>query len=105
MAVRAAYLSNIKFFTRNDAASILDMSLSVYEHESTVCPNMPLRALIYVTNILEQCVKKQNIYGRKLAAVFGGIKSKLQTNFGNRPEEAMSIRLDSSFFQAFAPLK
>lgn len=30
---------------------------------------MPLRALIYVTNILEQWVKKQNIYGRKLVKI------------------------------------
>ena len=30
---------------------------------------MPLRALIYVTNILEQWVKKQNLYGRKLLKI------------------------------------
>lgn len=28
--------------------------------------SVPLRELIYVTNILEQRVKKQNIYGKKL---------------------------------------
>lgn len=54
---------------RNDAAFILDMNLSVYEHESTVCPNMPLRELIYVTNILEQWVRTQNIYGRRLVKI------------------------------------
>ena len=59
----------ISLSVRNDAAFILDMNLSVYEHESTVCPNMPLRALIYVTNILEQWVKKQNIYGRRLVKI------------------------------------
>ena len=59
----------ISLSVRNDAAFILDMNLSIYEHESTVCPNMPLRALIYVTNILEQWVKKQNIYGRKLVKI------------------------------------
>ena len=53
----------------NDAAFILDMNLSVYEHESTVCPNMPLRELIYVTNILEQWIKKRNIYGKKLVKI------------------------------------
>ena len=59
----------ISLSVRNDAAFILDMNLNVYEHESTVCPNMPLRALIYVTNILEQWVKKQNIYGRRLVKI------------------------------------
>ena len=55
----------ISLSVRNDAAFLLDMNLSVYEHESTVCPNMPLRELIYVTNILEQWVRTQNIYGRR----------------------------------------
>ncbi|MCI8694354.1 MAG: hypothetical protein HFH91_16880 [Lachnospiraceae bacterium] len=59
----------ISLSVRNDAAFILDMNLSIYEHESTVCPNMPLRALIYVTNILEQWVKGQNIYGRRLVKI------------------------------------
>lgn len=59
----------ISLSVHNDAAFILDMNLSVYEHESTVCPNMPLRALIYVTNILEQWVKKRNIYGKRLVKI------------------------------------
>ena len=59
----------ISLSVRNDAAFILDMNLNIYEHESTVCPNMPLRALIYVTNILEQWVKGQNIYGRRLVKI------------------------------------
>nr|WP_302021069.1 hypothetical protein [uncultured Acetatifactor sp.] len=59
----------ISLSVRNDAAFILDMNLNVYEHESTVCPNMPLRELIYVTNILEQWVRTQNIYGRRLVKI------------------------------------
>ena len=59
----------ISLSVRNDAAFILDMNLSIYEHESTVCPNMPLRELIYVTNILEQWVRTQNIYGRRLVKI------------------------------------
>lgn len=48
---------------RNDASFILDSNLSVYEHESTYCPNMPVRSLIYFTNILERLLKHRNIYG------------------------------------------
>ena len=92
----------ISLSVRNDAAFILDMNLSVYEHESTVCPNMPLRALIYATNILEQWVKKQNIYGRKLvkiptprfAVFYNGVEEqpeqyqlKLSDAYANRMEE------------------
>ena len=49
---------------RNDAAFILDSNLSVYEHQSSICPNMPVRSLIYFTNILERLLKNRNIYGR-----------------------------------------
>ena len=30
----------------------MDASLSIYEHQSTVCPNMPIRSMIYFTAIL-----------------------------------------------------
>ena len=37
----------ISLTVRNDASFVLDMNLSIYEHQSTVCPNMPIRSLIY----------------------------------------------------------
>ena len=39
----------ISLSVRNDASFILDANLSVYEHQSTICPNMPVRSLIYFT--------------------------------------------------------
>ena len=59
----------ISLSVRNDAAFILDMNLSVYEHQSTICPNMPVRSLIYFSNILEQMIKGKNIYSRKLVKI------------------------------------
>ena len=56
----------ISLTVRNDASFFLAMNLNIYEHQSTVCPNMPLRELIYVTNLLEQYVKDKHIYGWKL---------------------------------------
>ncbi|MCI7106705.1 MAG: hypothetical protein PUA77_03175 [Lachnospiraceae bacterium] len=53
----------VSLSVRNDAAFILDANLSVYEHQSSVCPNMPVRSLIYFTNILERLLKNRNIYG------------------------------------------
>ena len=44
----------------NDAAFIVDASLSVYEHQSTVCPNMPVRSLVYFSNMLESMIKGKN---------------------------------------------
>ena len=59
----------ISLTVRNDAAFIVDASLSVYEHQSTVCPNMPMRSLIYFTYMMEKLVKDQNIYGSKLVRI------------------------------------
>lgn len=55
----------ISLTVRNDAAFVLDMNLSIYEHQSTVCPNMPIRSLIYFVMTLEDIIKGRNIYGRK----------------------------------------
>jgi hypothetical protein len=59
----------ISLTVRNDAAFVLDMSLSIYEHQSTVCPNMPIRELVYFTYILERMIKNRNIFGRSLVRI------------------------------------
>lgn len=56
----------ISLTVRNDASFVLDMNLSIYEHQSSVCPNMPVRSLLYFANILERMLKDRNIYGRRL---------------------------------------
>lgn len=59
----------ISLTVRNDASFILDMNLSIYEHQSTVCPNMPVRSLIYFTFILKPMLKDRHIYGRRLVKI------------------------------------
>ena len=44
---------------RNDASFVLDAYLNLYEHQSTYNPNMPLRFLIYFSNLMENLVKEQ----------------------------------------------
>ena len=55
----------VSLTVRNDAAFVVDAALSIYEHQSTICPNMPVRNLIYYTTIVSKLVKKKNIYGAK----------------------------------------
>ena len=50
---------------RNDASFLIHMHLNLYGHQSTYNPNMPLRGLIYFTDILRDYVKDQNLFGRK----------------------------------------
>lgn len=59
----------ISLTVHNDASFVLDMNLSIYEHQSTICPNMPVRSLIYFTIILEGMLKDRNLYGRKLVKI------------------------------------
>lgn len=44
---------------------------SVYEHQSTYCPNMPLRDLLYFASIIQKRIKaqKRDIYGGKLLKI------------------------------------
>ncbi len=50
---------------KNDLAFILDSSLSLYEHQSTVCPNIPLRNLMYVADELEKMIDKKRLLSRR----------------------------------------
>ena len=59
----------ISLSVRNDASFILDAHLNIYEHESTICPNMPLRCMIYFTTIVHGRFWNKNIYGRRLVKI------------------------------------
>lgn len=59
----------VSLSVRNDAAFVLDSNLSIYEHQSTVCPNMPVRCIIYFSSIIEKMVKSHNIYGKTLVKI------------------------------------
>ena len=53
----------ISLSVRNDASFIIDMDLSIYEHQSSYNPNMPLRSLIYLGEVLKPLVKGRDLYG------------------------------------------
>lgn len=52
---------------KNDVSFIIGSMLNLYEHQSTVNPNMPVRGLIYFAKQFEAYIKahKLNIYGTK----------------------------------------
>lgn len=57
---KAIYMS-----MKNDTAYLLRNTLQLYEHQSTINPNMPLRFLSYVTREYEKLLAGKSIYGRK----------------------------------------
>lgn len=51
---------------KNDISFIFHFELLLYEHQSTVNPNMPLRQLFYVSGVLQKRTRNDNIYGTSL---------------------------------------
>lgn len=39
--------------------------LNLYEHQSTLNPNLPLRDLFYVADVLQNLIQDMNLYSRK----------------------------------------
>ena len=77
-------LDNAIYMTmENDLSFIIDMRLALYEQQSTVNPNLPLRFLMYITDINSAYTKDMNIYGSKKVQIplpsfvifYNGVKS------------------------------
>lgn len=59
-------LENAIYMTmRNDVSFIVESRLSLYEHQSTYNPNLPLRYLIYVTDLYSSMTRNENLYSTK----------------------------------------
>ena len=84
-------LDNAIYMTmENDLSFIIDMRLALYEQQSTVNPNLPLRFLMYITDIYSAYTKDMNIYGSKKVQIplpsfvifYNGVKSQpVRTEF------------------------
>ena len=88
---------------KNDMSFIFDMSLNLYEHQSTVNPNMPLRNLFYVAQVLQGMVKDENLYGPPLVMV-PTPKFVVFYNGTARQPERQTLRLSDSFIKKHAPV-
>ena len=54
---------------KNDISFVMNFELMLYEHQSTVNPNMPLRHLIYVTKVLQGITRNADLYGSVLVQI------------------------------------
>lgn len=77
-------LDNAIYMTmENDLSFIIDMRLALYEQQSMVNPNLPLRFLMCITDIYSAYTKDMNIYGSKKVQIplpsfvifYNGVKS------------------------------
>lgn len=60
----AIYLS-----MHNDVSFVIDSRLSLYEQQSTYSPNLPLRYLMYISDLYSKITKDANIYGSKIVKI------------------------------------
>ena len=57
-------LENAIYMTiKNDVSFLIDGRLSLYEHQSTRNPNLPLRFLFYISHLYSRMTKDANLYG------------------------------------------
>ena len=54
---------------QNDLSFVIDSRLSLYEHQSTYSPNLPLRFLMYLSDLYEKMITGKNVYGTKIIQI------------------------------------
>lgn len=83
---------------KNDTSFLIADTLSVYEHQSTYCPNMPLRLLEYVNSIYSGHIAKNklNKYGSKLIMLPTPKLVVLYNGTKEMPDESV-LKLSDSF--------
>lgn len=54
---------------KNDISFLIAHHMNLYEHQSTINPNMPLRDLIYISEQLRVYIKELSIYSTKLQRI------------------------------------
>ena len=55
-------IKNVVYITmKNDMSFLIDSNMNLYEHQSTYNPNMPLRGLLYLAQLYNKYIKKNNL--------------------------------------------
>ena len=50
---------------QNDVSFMIGLRLSLYEHQSTFNPNLPLRYLFYISDLYSGMIDKNKLYGSR----------------------------------------
>ncbi|MBR1390591.1 MAG: hypothetical protein IJ567_03955 [Lachnospiraceae bacterium] len=61
--------SSFSLSIRNDASFIIDSYFNLYEHQSSYCPNMPLRNLVYFSDLIRDLIKDMDWFERTLVKI------------------------------------
>lgn len=83
---------------KNDIAFVFDFELMLYEHQSTLNPNMPFRNLLYVTKILQGLTKDENLYGPSLLKLPAPRFAVFYNGTDKQPEKR-TLRLSEAYWK------
>ena len=83
---------------KNDISFIISQTMSLYEHQSSNNPNMPIRGLLYFSKLYQQYIDENNlnVYGSKLIFL-PPPKYIVFCNYESMIEERQILRLSDSF--------
>ena len=63
-------LDNAIFMSmKNDISFIVGSDMCLYEHQATVCPNMPLRGLFYISELYKRIQDEKRLYSTTLIKI------------------------------------
>ena len=84
----------------NDKSFIIDDILNIYEHQSTVNPNMPVRGLMYLSELYRQYIYENqlDIYGSKQVSLPQPVYIVFYNGEREQPERQI-ISLRSAFYE------
>lgn len=81
---------------KNDVSFLLYDKLTLYEHQSTNNPSIPLRNLLYVADLYSNLTKDKNLYGTKLIKI-PEPKFVVFYNGVSKTEEQFTLKLSDMF--------
>ena len=92
-------IENIIYITmKNDLSFLIDSQMHLYEHQSTVNPNMPLRGLMYFAQLYQMNINKrdEDIYGNVLVKI-PSPKFVVFYNGSSEQNDVVKYRLSDAF--------
>lgn len=88
----------IYFGMKNDVSYLLHDQLSLYEHQSSKNPNMPLRNLFYVSNVYSELTKNENLHHSALVQIPEPVFIVFYNGTAPMPERSIA-RLSDAYIQ------
>lgn len=82
---------------KNDVSFVIDSRLSLYEHQSTYSLNLPLRFLMYVSDLYSVMTKDHDLYSEKMISIPAPRFVIFYNGEKKRPEQEV-LRLSDAYF-------